>query len=480
MDSDWTTKEKREWTMIVFSELLKSFINEKNISVKKLAANVQMDRTLIQKYMSGSRVPKNYREVQKLADGMMLLPEQQGELLDAYYRNLYGDKTYEGYRKIAETLEGMKDFRMKEPALPAAFPDTGMPEEPQEEAEYVRHGKLEVEQAFISLLRKECERAGEEPLFIRMMMQPDQNEMLKLLLHAVGGRNVILEHILCLDCDGNNNENIMLIFSVLALAAECRAYHVYYYYDDIRSHINEMTLLPNMVLAGESVFLCNKERSECMILQKSAPAEFFAGQYNYMKKSAAKLAMHYEMEGADESILRDIQMNGTYMEFGYFPSVLLFPAERKSSDDAGNSREGTGIAGKYYFSERSLRAYLNPDRADCGTECRGAREDGGMSQDERINCVGHWLTKIREGQCRAYMADETKLAMEPGIGIFTGGRGTVGIWRQKKEKQLLLVKEWSVYDSLCGFEKFALDNDLFLDAETTTERIRQIWEESSK
>ena len=82
--------------MIVFSELLKSFINEKNISVKKLAANVQMDRTLIQKYMSGSRVPKNYREVQKLADGMMLLPEQQGELLDAYYRNLYGDKTYEG------------------------------------------------------------------------------------------------------------------------------------------------------------------------------------------------------------------------------------------------------------------------------------------------------------------------------------------------------------------------------------------------
>ena len=157
-----------------------------------------------------------------------------------------------------------------------------------------------------------------------MMMQPDQNEMLKLLLHAVGGRNVILEHILCLDCDGNNNENIMLIFSVLALAAECRAYHVYYYYDDIRSHINEMTLLPNMVLAGESVFLCNKERSECMILYKSAAAEFFAGQYNYMKKSAAKLAMHYELEGADEGILRDIQMDGTYMEFGYFPSVLLF------------------------------------------------------------------------------------------------------------------------------------------------------------
>lgn len=52
---------------------------------------------------------------------MMLLPEQQGELLDAYYRNLYGDKTYEGYRKIAETLEGMKDFRMKEPAVPAGI-----------------------------------------------------------------------------------------------------------------------------------------------------------------------------------------------------------------------------------------------------------------------------------------------------------------------------------------------------------------------
>ena len=70
--------------MIVFSELLKSFINEKNISVKKLAANVQMDRTLIQKYMSGSRVPQNYREVQKRAEGMRVLREQKGELLDEY------------------------------------------------------------------------------------------------------------------------------------------------------------------------------------------------------------------------------------------------------------------------------------------------------------------------------------------------------------------------------------------------------------
>ena len=473
------TKEKRERTMIVFSELLKSFINEKNISVKKLAANIQMDRTLIQKYMSGSRVPKNYREVQKLAGGMMLLPEQQGELLDAYYRNLYGDKTYEGYRKIMETLEGMKDFRMKEPASPGIFPYI-VTAEPREESEYVRHGKMEVEQAFICVLRKECERAGEEPLLIRMMMQPDQNEMLKLLLHAVGGRNVTLEHIICLDCDGNNNENIMLIFSVLALAAECGAYHVYYYYDDIRSHINEMTLLPNMVLAGESVFLCNRDRSECMILHKSAAAEFFAGQYNYMKKSAAELAMHYELEGVDEGILRDIQMDGTYMEFGYFPSALLFPAERKSAAGARNSREGAGIAGKYYFSERALRAYLNPDEADCGTECHRESAGGATLQTERVNRVGHWLGKIREEQCLAYMADETKLAMEPGIGIFTGGHGTVGIWRKKKGKQLLLVKEWSVYDSLCGFEKFAQENDLFLDVETTTEKIRQIWEEYSK
>ena len=68
-----------------------------------------------------------------------------------------------------------------------------------------------------------------------------------------------------------------------------------------------------------------------------------------MKKSAAKLAMHYELEGADEGILRDIQMDGTYMEFGYFPSVLLFPAGRKSSDDAKKFPGGAGIAGKYYF-----------------------------------------------------------------------------------------------------------------------------------
>ena len=82
--------------MIVFSELLKSFINEKNISVKKLAANVQMDRTLIQKYMSGSRTPEELQRGAKAGRRNDAAAGQQGELLDAYYRNLYGDKTYEG------------------------------------------------------------------------------------------------------------------------------------------------------------------------------------------------------------------------------------------------------------------------------------------------------------------------------------------------------------------------------------------------
>ncbi len=109
--------------------------------------------------MSGSRGLEELQRVQKLADGMMLLPEQQGELLDAYYRNLYGDKTYEGYRKIAETLEGMKDFLYEGTGIARGISDTGMPEEPQEEAGTC--GTEKVEQAFISLLRKECERAGE-------------------------------------------------------------------------------------------------------------------------------------------------------------------------------------------------------------------------------------------------------------------------------------------------------------------------------
>ena len=60
------------------------------------------------------------------------------------------------------------------------------------------------------------------------------------------------------------------------------------------------------------------------------------------------------LEGADEGILRDIQMDGTYMEFGYFPRYCSRPGEslRMTQEIPGGSGHcweilffGAGIEG---------------------------------------------------------------------------------------------------------------------------------------
>lgn len=64
--------------MSTFSDLLKQHINDKGISVRKLSMELEIDRTLLQKYMSGSRTPKNHLEVRKIAKGISLIPQRNG------------------------------------------------------------------------------------------------------------------------------------------------------------------------------------------------------------------------------------------------------------------------------------------------------------------------------------------------------------------------------------------------------------------
>lgn len=81
---------------------------------------LEIDRTLLQKYMSGSRTPKNHLEVRKIAKGISLSSAEQDDLLETYYESIYAPEKYGDFLMIRNVLAGTQDFRLDLDELPPA------------------------------------------------------------------------------------------------------------------------------------------------------------------------------------------------------------------------------------------------------------------------------------------------------------------------------------------------------------------------
>lgn len=77
-----------------FSVLLKKYIQESQLSISALAKNSGIERTLIQKYISGNRLPVNYEVVENMIELLALTQSQKNELKRSYKLEKIGHAKY--------------------------------------------------------------------------------------------------------------------------------------------------------------------------------------------------------------------------------------------------------------------------------------------------------------------------------------------------------------------------------------------------
>lgn len=90
--------------MSKFSEKLKLIIEESGIKIYQLAKNSELDRTTIQRSITGERFP-SLNFVEKLIDYLRLSPIEREELFELYSINKIGEKVYAGRKFIKEMIE---------------------------------------------------------------------------------------------------------------------------------------------------------------------------------------------------------------------------------------------------------------------------------------------------------------------------------------------------------------------------------------
>ena len=76
--------------MSVFSEKLQECITKSNMKIASLSKISGVERSFIQKMLTGERIPSDPAVLQRLADALMLSPSQRRMLLDSYFISKMG------------------------------------------------------------------------------------------------------------------------------------------------------------------------------------------------------------------------------------------------------------------------------------------------------------------------------------------------------------------------------------------------------
>ena len=112
-----------------YGECLKKYIKENGISVRRLSIETEINRTLLQKYLSGDRLPKSIREVEHISECLMLSPEKQEKLTAQRERILqkaneeahailrdakeYADQTMRDFQKFGKAGISVKEMEKR-------------------------------------------------------------------------------------------------------------------------------------------------------------------------------------------------------------------------------------------------------------------------------------------------------------------------------------------------------------------------------
>lgn len=248
--------------MTVFSQKLTELMTEKNITPYQLEKLGSVTRTTITKYMSGKSKPPKNDVLEELIRMMALGTEDAAELRKAYLITKIGEPIYYRRKHVEDLLKVINNTDMPYPFDLKRQSSLEL----RHDMECIR-GKTGVVDILGIILSMESE--NKEPV-IRIIAQPQGNGELMSYLTTIASTadNVLIEHIICMDNKSScsdNAYNINILKEIMPLIVSGAGYAPYYYYDDAKSHINDFTGFPTVIITSRYVMLISYNTDRAIV-----------------------------------------------------------------------------------------------------------------------------------------------------------------------------------------------------------------------
>ncbi len=289
--------------MSAFSEYLKQYLEEKEITAAELAQEMKMDRSTVFRYTTGTRAPSDIDIVRKIANALQMQNSDKIRLLGEYDRATLGEKTVNSYQYVRKLLGNLKNVTEE------ISPDAGKWKQaaalPGAEGNICLESRKEIEMCATALF----EAAKQENKEVYLLVQPVYREIQEQVQRVFQGSSVKVEQIICLEQDfRKSHENLDALGLVLPLGFTDIVYEVRYYYDSISSHFNEMCWMPNVILAESQALLFDYKMLRGVFFQEENIVSVFRKQYGAIRERTEKLMA--KLDGVDEALKFYVEIEG--------------------------------------------------------------------------------------------------------------------------------------------------------------------------
>lgn len=275
-----------------FSNYFKSCILKNHINVSQLSRQSGIHRTLLQKIMTGARLPADESFFDKVLPYMMLSLRQQEELMGYYQIEKIGKDRYYQHMIVKSFIEHLQvHSQVESPMLKMKIES-----QPRKDT-YCIHDKYSLIQCISSALGRV--KMSEDPQVFLLMQDADPS-IYDFIASALYGRmDVKLTHLLCFQSADVESKkqlqfNIRLCESITPLLLCGCEYHPMCYYHSNAEDQSYYAPYPYVFLTKDCVINFQKDLSGAIITHEVSILNQFQEFFNKRKSISIPIIRQYK------------------------------------------------------------------------------------------------------------------------------------------------------------------------------------------
>ncbi len=267
--------------MTTFAILLSGHIHRCGYTNQTFAKLCGIDRTLLQRYISGQRLPNSYEILGHMMERLRITPDERRELENAYERESIGEQRFAQYEIIRELLESFDGQAEENPFETAVQTNVDVH---MESDHRIVHGKKEVLHWIWNVLNEETAQEQGE---IYMIGQPGKKELDVMLQGCIQKESMTLHQLICISPDTTTEGatgNMEMLRTILPILSQPVQYDLRFYYGNPQEHFNAMNILPNMLITHHFAAQFDTDFSSAYVSSEPKLRSFLFQKYRDMER----------------------------------------------------------------------------------------------------------------------------------------------------------------------------------------------------
>lgn len=279
--------------MSAFNDYLRQLIKQRNISISKLARMTQIERTSLQKSLSGTGRILQYDSLDKIASFLQITLSEKKKLYQ-YYNELFESED------VRESREIINDMFIELAQMDFARTAFKRQEAQISLTEYIEQQSVFIGKSNIKPLLRivflEAMKKGNASIRLTVPLTEEflGDELLYIYLYEKLNMEITLIIMLDTSDDINriNCHNLKNFKQVLSISlASKRKYHPYYYYENV-VEAQYMNPFPYYIVTSDCVVCLSRKCDQAMVLHSEDQVAFYNKHFESLLKECSSL-IHY-------------------------------------------------------------------------------------------------------------------------------------------------------------------------------------------